>query len=109
MKKKVKEALKKRSLLNDNFRALNGYSWDYVLVFKVFEKDERLSAVQKQWTFKKVLSALADGGIESKVFYNSKVITISQLMLTLALLLRSPGRPSICEAPCSSRSFVSRS
>jgi hypothetical protein len=79
MKKKVKEALKKRSSLNDNFRNLHGYSWDYVLVFKVYQKDERLNAQQKIYTFKKVLSSLADGGIESKVFYNAKVTFSSPL------------------------------
>ena len=73
MKKKVKEALKKRVLLNDNFRTVNGYSWDYVIVFKVYEKNERLSLQQKIWTFKKVISSLSDGGIETKVFYGAKV------------------------------------
>jgi hypothetical protein len=91
MKKKVKEALKKRSSLNDNFRNLNGYSWDYVLVFKVFKKDERMNAQQKIHSFKKVLSALADGGIETKVFYSSKVIILPLALMTLSLRLLSPG------------------
>lgn len=71
MKKKVKEALKKRALLNDPFRSVNGYSWDYVLVFRVVGKDEQLSQKQRELSFKRVLSALADGGIETKVFYSS--------------------------------------
>lgn len=73
MKKKVKEALKKRKLLNDKFRTMNGYSWDYVLVFKVYKKDEKLNAQQKIFTFKTVLSQLSNGGLESKVFYSAQV------------------------------------
>lgn len=93
MKKKVKEAIKKRNLLNDNFRNLNGYSWDYVLVFKVFGKDEKLNPQQKIWTFKKIISALADGGIETKVFYNSKVILVMMRSSPLDSYSHSPLLP----------------
>mmetsp|Transcript_13981 Transcript_13981/g.20923 ORF Transcript_13981/g.20923 Transcript_13981/m.20923 type:complete len:715 (-) Transcript_13981:269-2413(-) len=72
MMKRIKDAMKERAMMSDNFRALNGYSWDYVLVFKVFKKGDKLSPKQKEFTFKKILSAFADGGLETKVFYSAQ-------------------------------------
>jgi hypothetical protein len=71
--KKVKEAIKVRNAAKDKFRITNGYSWDYVIVFKVYKKGDKLSPFQKEFSFKKVLSALNEGGIETKVFYSAQV------------------------------------
>lgn len=78
--KKVKDALKKRNLVKDKFRITNGYSWDYVIVFKVYKKGEKLNDFQKEFSFKKVLSALNEGGIETKIFYSAQVYRYSYLI-----------------------------
>lgn len=75
--------------MKDKFRTLNGYSWDYALVFKVFKKDEKLSPKQKEFTFKKILCALSEGGIETKVFYSAQVnqntLVVNVILINLIL------------------------
>ena len=35
---RIRDALIKRNQLNDNFRNQNGYSWDYVITFKIYDE-----------------------------------------------------------------------
>jgi hypothetical protein len=70
MLKRVKDAMAKRRNISDNFRAENGYSWDYVMVFKVYDSEEKLSPAQKKNSLKNLLAELGSGGLETKLFYS---------------------------------------
>jgi hypothetical protein len=41
MQKRIDDAIKLRELANDPFRKVNGYSWDYAVVFTVNKYDEK--------------------------------------------------------------------
>ena len=73
MLKRVKDAMAKRRNISDNFRAENGYSWDYVMVFKVYDSEEKLSPHQQKNSLKNILAELAGGGLETKLFYSVQV------------------------------------
>ena len=72
IKSRVKKALQLRRNDKDNFRNENGYSWDYVIIFKVFDADEATTEVQKQFNTKYILSRLAEGNLEVRLFYSLK-------------------------------------
>jgi len=55
MDERVKNALTKRRNNSDTFRSDNGYSWDYVMVFKVWDEDDYLSHEQRQNSMKRIL------------------------------------------------------
>lgn len=73
MKERITKALEKRKAYNDPFRKDNGYSWDYVLVFKVYQATDKLTKVQEEKSFKFVLNKLAEAGLETKLFYSVQV------------------------------------
>ena len=73
MADRVKAAILKRKNVKDNFRVINGYSWDYVMVFKVYLHDQKLGELQQDYSLKSVLSALSDGGLETRLFYSCQV------------------------------------
>ena len=61
----------RRRRKHDEFRALNGHSWDYVLVFKVFDADDNLTPFQKKfescvWFVERITQA----GLETKMFFS---------------------------------------
>ncbi len=58
---------------SDLFRSENGYSWDYVVVFKIYEDDEIPSFEQQKFSMKQILGQLALGGIEIRLFYSIQV------------------------------------
>lgn len=62
----------KRANTRDDFRAINGYSWDYVMVFQVYKADRKLSQAQEdpKNSIKGVVSRLADAGLETKLYYS---------------------------------------
>jgi hypothetical protein len=70
---RVKSAMAKRKNNNDTFRIMNNYSWDYVLVFKVYLDSDKLTAYQRKHSLKDVLAALAAGGLETRLFYSAQV------------------------------------
>ena len=70
MKKRINNALKKRKLVKDPFRSLNGYSWDYVFVFRVIPITERLTPIQEEKSLKFILHRLADSGLQTKLFFS---------------------------------------
>ncbi len=54
-----------------SFREVNSYNWDYVMVFKVqYDDDQHFSAYQRKYSVKKILSRLATGGIETRMYYS---------------------------------------
>ena len=73
MQRRVADAIKKRRNKKDQFRKLNGYSWDYVIVFKVYHEDDILSQSQRKFGMKNVLGRLSAGGMETRLFYSVQV------------------------------------
>jgi hypothetical protein len=67
-------ALKKRRNKNDKFRDLYGYSWDYLIVFKVYDENEAITEIQREYNMKYVLGQLSKGGLEIRLFYGVQVI-----------------------------------
>ena len=59
---------KRRS--NDAFRLKNGHSWDYVLVFKVYDASEVLTKEQKKYSVRKVVERITSAGCETKMFFS---------------------------------------
>ena len=55
---------------HDEFRARNGHSWDYVLVFKVFDADDNLTSFQKKFSVRKVVERITQAGLETKMFFS---------------------------------------
>jgi hypothetical protein len=70
MKDRVDKAIQQRNEVKDPFRTVNGYSYDYCMVFKVHGVDEKLSAIQKEKSLKFILHKLADAGLTTKMFYS---------------------------------------
>ena len=54
---------------NDSFRVKNGHSWDYVLVFKVYDASEVLTKEQKKYSVRKVVERITSAGCETKMFF----------------------------------------
>lgn len=70
MKSRIDKAIEKRRNFNDDFRSVNGYSWDYVMVFKIYKEMEHLTEEQVKFSVKKILTQLTDGGLELRLFYS---------------------------------------
>ena len=95
MQDRVRKALQNRKNVKDTFRTENGYSWDYVMIFNIYKNDQKLSKMQERSAFpsffvikfvsscicllvtrhsmKNILNDLADGGLQTKLFYSAKV------------------------------------
>lgn len=71
--KVIAEALLKRRHSHDDFRELYGYSWDYVIAFKVYEEDEEVNDEQIKFSMKYVLQQLAAGNLQFRLFYSGQV------------------------------------
>ncbi|TMW59472.1 hypothetical protein Poli38472_004541 [Pythium oligandrum] len=65
------EAKDVRLQLDEAFERDNGYSYDYVLVFKVHDENAELTPEQKENSMRTILQRLARGGIETKMFYSA--------------------------------------
>jgi hypothetical protein len=70
MKDRITKAMEKRKLVKDPFRTNNGYSWDYVMVFKVHVSEAHLSKVQKEKNLKFIIQRLSDAGLQTKLFFS---------------------------------------
>jgi hypothetical protein len=70
METRVEIAKSKRRDRGDKFRDEHGYSWDVVFVFKVYEEKTRLTSQQCKWSLKRVMKELADGGLQTRLFYS---------------------------------------
>jgi hypothetical protein len=77
MKKRVEHAINLRKMHKDPFRADNGYSWDYLMVFEVYGPDVKLTTQQKKPTnsLKHIVGLLNDAGLQTKLFYSVQVST----------------------------------
>ena len=47
---------------NDAFVRANKYSYDYIIVFQVFEETSNVTKYQKEFSMQKVVERLADAG-----------------------------------------------
>ena len=72
IKTRIQKALQLRRNDKDQFRNENGYSWDYVMVFKVYDADNAATDEQKLFNTKFLLSRLAEGQLEVRLFYSVK-------------------------------------
>lgn len=61
-----------------NHRSQNGYSWDYVFIFKVYKASEKLSEKQKDptCTIKGILDRLSEAGLQTKLYYSVQVCSL---------------------------------
>lgn len=70
MEERIVRAISRRRLLGDQFRVNNGYSWDYVIVFQIYDESADLTDTQKLFSMKYILSQLSKSGIEIRLFYS---------------------------------------
>lgn len=70
MQQRIDAALLKRRLVKDPFRNTYGYSWDYVMVFRIIPIDQKLSLIQEKRSLKFILDRLAESGLQTKLFYS---------------------------------------
>ena len=83
MKKRIIKALLARRDTGDSFRQENGYSWDYVMQFRILDEDEEINYAQRTYNLKRIAQLVA-------VDWSSGCSTIR---CTTPLLLRaSPHR-----------------
>jgi anoctamin-10/anoctamin-7 len=62
--------LRKRVIAADEFYKAHLYSWDWVMVFKVAEADEKPTNYQKKHNVKTVVSRLCEAGLQTSMFYS---------------------------------------
>jgi hypothetical protein len=74
LKNRLIMALRRRRNVRDEFRSQLGYSWDYVMVFKVYHETDTMSDKQCQFNMRYCLQKLAAGGMEIRLFYSLRVI-----------------------------------
>ena len=74
-KQRVKEVLDQRRHVRDEFRTENGYSWDFCMVFKVYNNRDNATELQNKWNLKYILRELTRGGFQTKSFYSAQVGT----------------------------------
>ena len=95
MKRRVEKALELRKAHKDSFRADNGYSWDYVMVFKVYGPGSKLTESQKNplTSLKGIVGLLWEAGLQTKLFYSVQVICccFESLLCNIILIQRYPG------------------
>lgn len=71
---RMEEALKLRDRVVDKFREENGYSWDFVIVFKVttYASNAKESDMKSEFSMRNIVLKLADAGLHTKIFYSSQ-------------------------------------
>ena len=69
---RMEKALEQRSKVIDNFRHDNGYSWDYVFVFKVGRADEPYTDMQIDHSLRNLVLTMSEAGLQTKLFYSAQ-------------------------------------
>lgn len=72
MKARITRALEKRKKVRDPFRSLNGYSWDYVMVFNIAKVGDKMTEAQEQMSLRVIIERLANAGLQTKMFYSTQ-------------------------------------
>ncbi|CAM9104726.1 unnamed protein product [Ectocarpus sp. 13 AM-2016] len=70
VQEEIDDLRRKRAASKDMFRELNGYTWDYVMVFEVRAEDKELTSYQRKFSMKEILTRLNAGGIGTRMFYS---------------------------------------
>ncbi|CAM9350095.1 unnamed protein product [Choristocarpus tenellus] len=70
VREEIDELRRNRMRKPDVFRRVNGYSWDYVMVFEVRTEDKELTSYQRMFSLKEILTRLAAGGLETCMYYS---------------------------------------
>lgn len=71
MQARIDHAMQMRKDVKDPFRSRNGYSWDFCVVFKIFNEDEVVNSDDpKRMSLKTILNKFADAGLETKMFFS---------------------------------------
>ena len=73
MDTRVTKALLRRRNHRDRFRDENGYSWDYIFAFKVYNEGEAVTYSQRLFNVKFILQQLGAGGLDIRLFYSTQV------------------------------------
>ncbi len=73
LKERIAQALLRRRNHKDTFRDTYGYSWDAMIVFKVYDEGDLISTEQIEYNMKYILNQLACGGLEVRLFYSTMV------------------------------------
>ena len=63
---------RKLTKASDEFYKVNGYTYDYVMVFKIYDEDfkKRMNSYQKKFSMKSVVDRIQFAGMESRCFYS---------------------------------------
>ena len=63
---------KKLPKMADPFYKDNGYTYDYVMVFQVYDEDDKetLNEFQRKYSMKSVVDRIQSAGMESRSFYS---------------------------------------
>jgi anoctamin-10/anoctamin-7 len=61
-----------RLKVKDPFDMRNGYNYDYIMVFKVYEEGEDISDMQKKKNMTYIIKRLNQGGLETKLYYSAQ-------------------------------------
>jgi len=92
-KQRVKEVLDQRRHVRDEFRTENGYSWDFCMVFKVYNNRDNATELQNKWNLKYILRELTRGGFQTKSFYSAQADEVYvKIRAPLDRLLREADR-----------------
>lgn len=93
VRNQIKESLRKRRDYNDKFREEHGYSWDYVMIFKVYRDTKEISVEQKLFSMQKIITLLGEGGLETRLYYSfSHQEIICKIRAPLERLKAEAGR-----------------
>ena len=73
MKERVLAALKRRRKTTDTFRDDHGFSWDYMMAFRVYDENDYVTDLQIKYNMQYTLNQLLAGGMEFRLFYSLNV------------------------------------
>ena len=81
------------ALTLDSFATLYGYTYDYVMVFRVHGENTILSPIQKSFSMRSILQRLAVGGLEPTLYYSTcHDYVFCKLRASLERLLKEADR-----------------
>lgn len=88
MKIRVQKAIQRRRNVLDKFRDVNGYSWDFVMVFRVYRDEDPVSSEQQRFNMRTVLAQISSGGLEIRLSYSVQVYAFFCILSFFILLVQ---------------------
>jgi anoctamin-10/anoctamin-7 len=70
MQRRIDDAIKERAHSKDVFLRENGYTWDVVIIFKVWHISTTLTPKQEMFSLKMIVQRLSDAGLQTRLFYS---------------------------------------